>query len=111
MAPRSSATDKSPDELFPKVEEKPKETPAVLIQTRDAETMTAPEIQEHVGTDRLHRLDSIISEIVQEPKGIEELRGVPIEHRETEPGIQQVTDNLSYNFIYTRLKISVLHRK
>lgn len=50
----------------------------------DAETMTAPEIQEHVGTDMIRRRDSTVSEIVDMPDKLEELRGVPIDQHQIE---------------------------
>lgn len=84
------AIDESPGEVFPKVGSEPEERPAVLVQLRDAETMTAPEIQEQVGADRFQRLDSTITEFTEEPDKIEELRGVPIQHRGTVPRIQEV---------------------
>ena len=88
---RTPAIDESPGEVFPKVGSEPEaERPAVLVQLRDAETMTAPEIQEQVGADRFQRLDSTITEFTEEPDKIEELRGVPIQHRGTVPRIQEV---------------------
>ncbi|KAL9950673.1 hypothetical protein ACROYT_G043207 [Oculina patagonica] len=89
--PRTQVVDESPDEVFPKVripDEKP--TVQVLTQTRDAETMTAPEVQEHVGADVIRRQESIVSSIVDEPDNLDELRGVPIDHRERRPQIEEV---------------------
>ena len=54
--------------------------------------MTTPDVQEEVGRDRYQRLDSAITEVVDEPDQIEELRGVPIVRRGTEPRIQEVSD-------------------
>ena len=62
--------------------------------------MTTPEVQERVGTDKFQRLDSTITEIMEEPDQVEELRGVPIEHRGIESPIQEVRNHLS-NFVMT----------
>ena len=90
---RSTATDERPDEVVPKADSKPEERPAVITHQRDAETMTTPEIQEEVGTDRIQRLDSTITEFVEEPDQIDELRGVPIDNRGSLPRIQEVTSH------------------
>ena len=62
--------------------------------------MTAPQVQEEVGTDKFQRLDSTISEIVEEHDQMEELRGVPIEHRGIESPIEEVRNHFS-NFAMT----------
>lgn len=75
------AIGESPDEVFPK-ERKPHETSTIMKQVCDAGTMTAPEVQEHVGGDMIRRQDSIVSEIVDGPVRLKELRGVPIQQIE-----------------------------
>lgn len=88
-SPSVSATVQDREEAFPKEEREPQKP--VPVHTRDAETMTSPEVQEEVGRDRYQLLDSTITEVVDEPE-IEELRGVPIVRRGTEPRIQEVSD-------------------
>ena len=61
-----------------------------MVQTRDAQTMTTPGVEEQVGRDRYRRANSLISDIMEEPEVIEELRGVPIDPRGNEPPIQEV---------------------
>ena len=78
---RPTAIGESPDEVFPK-ERKPHEKPTVMMQVSDARTMTAPEIQEHVGGDMIRRQDSTVREIVDGPIRLKELRGVPIQQIE-----------------------------
>lgn len=97
--PRTPVVDESPDEVFSKVS-MPDEKPTVMTKKRDAETMTAPEVQEHVGADVIRRQESIITEIVDEPDNIDELRGVPIDHRERRPQIEEVT-LLHFNLEFT----------
>lgn len=101
--PRTPVVDESPDEVFPKVSRPDKKpTVQVMTQTRDAETMTAPEVQEHVGADVIRRQESIVTEIVDEPDNLDELRGVPIDHRERRPQIEEVTElnfNLNFTFV------------
>ena len=89
--PLSPVTEATPDEVFP-VEASPEEKPTVIKQRRDAETMTVPVVQEQVGTGRIRREDSVITEIADERDQLQELRGVPIEHRGTmtDPQIQKV---------------------
>ena len=78
---QTSAIEESPDEVFPK-ERKPHEKPTVTKQVCDAGTMTAPEVQEHVGGDMIRRQDSTVREIVDGPVRLKELRGVPIQQME-----------------------------
>ena len=66
--------------------------------------MTAPEVQEQVGTDKFQRLDSTITEIVEEPDQMEELRGVPIERRAIESPIEEVRNHF-LNFVMIDLDI------
>ena len=66
----------------------------VVVQKRDAQTMTTPDIEEQVGRDKYLRLNSFISDIVAEPDEIEELRGVPIEPRTAGPQIQEVIKSI-----------------
>lgn len=67
----------------------------VVVQKRDAQTMTTPDIEEQVGRDKYLRLNSFVSDIVAEPDEIEELRGVPIEPRTVGPQIQEVIKSLT----------------
>ena len=60
---------------------------------RDAETMTAPEIQEQVGLDKIRRLGSSTTDIAEEPDQIDELRGVPFDHSASLPDIPQVPNH------------------
>ena len=66
----------------------------VVVQKRDAQTMTTPDIEEQVGRDKYLRLNSFVSDIVAEPDEIEELRGVPIEPRTDRPQIQEVIKSI-----------------
>ena len=66
----------------------------VVVQKRDAQTMTTPDIEEQVGRDKYLRLNSFVSDIVAEPDEIEELRGVPIEPRTDGPQIQEVIKSI-----------------
>ena len=79
--PQTAAIGESPHEVFPK-EKKPHEKPTVMKQVSDAGTMTAPEVQEHVGGDMIRRQDSTVREIVDGPVRLQELRGVPIQQFE-----------------------------
>ena len=92
--------DESPDEVFPKMS-KPDEKATVM--KRDAETMTAPAVQGHVGTDVIRRQQSIVRETVVGPDRLEELRGVPIDHRERKPQIEEVTEP-HFNLKFTHVK-------
>ena len=78
---QNPAIGESPDEVFPK-ERKPHEKPTVMKQVSDAATMTAPDVQEHVGGDMIRRQDSTGREIVDGPVRLKELRGVPIQQIE-----------------------------
>lgn len=60
---------------------------------RDAETMTAPDIQEQVGLDKIRRLGSSTTDIAEEPDQIDELRGVPFDHSASLPDIPQVPNH------------------
>lgn len=60
---------------------------------RDAETMTAPDIQEQVGLDKIRRLGSSTTDIAEEPDQIDELRGVPFHHSASLPDIPQVPNH------------------
>ena len=51
--------------------------------------MTAPDVQEHVGTGMIRRQDSI----VDERDRLKELRGVPIDHRRSTGHIEEVKKN------------------
>ena len=77
--------------MLPK-ESKPDERPVVIKPMCDAETMTTPEVQELVGTDRIRRQDSTVRGIVEEPERLEELRGVPIDHIQRTPQIEEVLE-------------------
>ena len=52
----------------------------------DAQTMTPPDIQEHVGTTVIQRQDSI----VDERDRLKELRGIPIDHGRRTAQIEEV---------------------
>lgn len=60
---------------------------------RDAETMTAPDIQEQVGLDKIRRLGSSTMDIAEELDQIDELRGVPFDHSASLPDIPQVPNH------------------
>lgn len=66
----------------------------VVVEMRDAQTMTTPDIEEQVGRDKYLRLNSLVSDIVEEPDEIGELRGVPIEAKTVGPQIQEVIKSL-----------------
>lgn len=78
---QTPAIGESPDAVFPK-ERKPHDKPTVMKEVCDAGTMTAPDLQEHVGGDVIRRQNSIVRETVDGPVRLKELRGVPIQQIE-----------------------------
>lgn len=97
--PQTPTIGETPDEVFPKVR-KPHEKPTVMKQVCDAGTMTAPEVQEHVGANMIRRQDSTVRENVDGPVRLKELRGVPIHPRESKPQIEAVNSTFQPK-IYT----------
>ena len=55
--------------------------------------MTAPDIQEQVGLDKIRRLGSSTTDIADEPDQIDELRGVPFDHSSSLPDIPPVPNH------------------